>query len=140
MNFFYGRYGVDVLSLFLIIISWFFNFNRYTSIIGIFLLLIAIFRTFSKNISKRSSELYKFIGLINKILNRFGKNIPYNLPIAKLDSIPAAFSALKYKFAQNRKFKIVSCPKCGQKLRLPRGQKKIIVTCKKCSHEFRMKT
>lgn len=140
MNFFYGRYGIDVLSLFLVIISGFFNFNRYTNIIGLILLLIAVFRTFSKNISKRTSELYKFIGFLNKILNRFGKSIPYNLPVAKLDSIPVAFAHLKYKFTQYRKYKIVSCPNCGQKLRLPRGQKKIIVTCKRCSHEFRMKT
>ena len=34
MNFFYGRYGIDVLSLFLVIISGFFNFNLVAVIFG----------------------------------------------------------------------------------------------------------
>ena len=41
---------------------------------------------------------------------------------------------------QKRQYKIVKCPNCGQKLRLPRGQKKTIVTCKMCRFEFKERT
>ncbi|MBD7913204.1 MULTISPECIES: hypothetical protein [Clostridium] len=140
MNIFYGTYGFDFLSIFLLILSTFFNFDRYPRIVSVLLIIIVIYRAFSKNIYKRSSELSKFISIINKVLGKFGKGIPYNLPRIGLEGIPAGFGQIKYNISQKRKFKIVKCPNCSQKLRLPRGQKKIIVTCKKCSHEFKMKT
>lgn len=140
MNIFYGAYGIDILSIFLLIISSLLNMNRYTSMLGLLLLLLIIYRTFSKNIYKRTIELNKFTTFINKILSRFGKRLPDNLPRASLDHIGFLFSNLKYKLDQKIKFKIVPCPKCGQKLRLPRGKKYIIVTCRRCSHEFRIKT
>lgn len=73
MNIFYGAYGIDVLSIFLIIISSFLNMNRHTSMLGFLLLLLVIYRTFSKNIYKRTNELNKFTNYINKILSKFGK-------------------------------------------------------------------
>ena len=140
MNIFYGTYGFDILSVFLLIISLLFNLGGYTRIIGFFLLIVVLFRAFSKNIYKRSQELNKFIAIVNKLLNRFGKSIPYNIPRTSLESIPLAFKQLFTNLKQKTKYKIVKCPNCGQKLRLPRGQKKIIVTCKKCSQEFKMRT
>ncbi len=140
MNIYYGAYGIDILSIFLIIISSFLNMNRYTSILGLLLLLLVIYRTFSKNIYKRTNELNKFTNYINKILSKFGKSLPYNLPRISLNSIGVLFDTLKYKLNQKTKFKIVSCPNCKQKLRLPRLKKHVIVTCKRCSHEFRVRT
>lgn len=140
MNIFYGAYGIDILSIFLIIISSFLNMNRYTSILGFLLLLLAIYRTFSKNIYKRTNELNKFTNYVNKLLSKFGKSLPDNLPRISLNSIGVLFDTLKYKLTQKTKFKIVSCPNCKQKLRLPRLRKRVIVTCKRCSHEFRVRT
>lgn len=140
MNFFRGAYGFDILSIFLLFISMLFNFGRHTRLLGTLLTLVVLFRAFSKNTYKRSSELYKFTNLVNRLLARFGKRLPDNMPRASFENFPLVFSQLKYKFNQSRQFKIVKCPNCAQKLRLPRGQKKIIVTCKKCRHEFKMKT
>jgi hypothetical protein len=140
MNLFYGTYGFDVFSIFLLILSTFLNFGRYSRMVSVLLILIVIFRAFSKNIYKRSAELSKFISILNKILGKFGKQLPYNLPRIGLEGIPEGFKRIKYSFKEKRKFKIVKCPNCKQKLRLPKGQKKIIVTCKKCKHEFKMKT
>lgn len=139
MNIFYGAYGIDLLSIFLLIISFFLGFNYYTNFLGLILNIFVIYRTFSKNIFKRTNELNKFLSIINKILSKFNKSIPYNLPRMTLDHIPQAFNMLKYKLNQKRKFKIISCPRCGQKLRLPRIHKNVIVTCKKCSNEFKTK-
>ena len=35
---------------------------------------------------------------------------------------------------------VVTCPNCGQKLRLPRRKGKIIATSKRCHNEFRLRT
>ena len=102
--------------------------------------MYVIYRAFSKNIYKRYNELYKFTNLANKVLFRFGKRLPDNMPRTSLENIPLIFSQLKYVINQKRQYKIVKCPNCGQKLRLPRRQKKIIVTCKICKFEFKERT
>lgn len=144
MNFLSGTYGFDFLSIFLLILGTFFSFGEHTRYISYFLTIIVIFRAFSKNTYKRNAELIKFTSLLNKILGKFGKRLPYPLPKASLESYSILFRQMKSNWAQkrqsNKKYKIVKCPKCKQKLRLPRGQKAIIVTCKKCCHEFKMKT
>lgn len=141
MNIFYGSYGFDLFSFFLLVLSTLFNFGRYPRMISYLLIIVVLFRAFSKNIYKRSAELTKFINILNRVLGRFGKQIPYNMiPRIGLEGIPQGFKQIKYYFIEKRKFKIVQCPNCKQKLRLPRGQNKIIVTCKRCNHEFRMKT
>lgn len=140
MNIFYGTYGFDILSVFLLLVSLLLNLGRHTGIIGFLILIFVLFRAFSKNIYKRTQELNKFISIINRLLGRFGKSIPYNIPRTSLESIPLAFKQIINNLKQKTKYKIVKCPNCGQKLRLPRGQKKIIVTCKRCSHEFKMRT
>ncbi|MBP1888774.1 putative Zn-finger protein [Clostridium moniliforme] len=140
MKIFYGAYGFDILSIFMLLLTSLLGFNYYTKILGTVLLILVIYRAFSKNIYKRTAELNKFIDIINKPLSKFGKRIPYNLPRISLDNIPMLFNRIKYNINQKVKFKIVKCPNCGQKLRLPRCKKRIIVTCRRCSHEFRIKT
>ncbi|WP_297631222.1 hypothetical protein [uncultured Clostridium sp.] len=154
MKFLYGRYGIDILSVFLLFVSSLLNLTRYTYYFGLALLLLIIFRAFSRNKSKRIEENNKFITFVNKFLKRFNKQLPYNVPAINFDSIPYIKQAYSIYKAQknmrkaqkarekeaNKNFKIVSCPKCGQKLKLPKGKNKIIVTCKRCGHEFKMKT
>lgn len=43
-------------------------------------------------------------------------------------------------FAGHRDYKIFKCPKCGQKLRVPRHKGKIAIHCRKCGEEFIRKT
>lgn len=140
MNFLYGAYGFDLLSMFLLVLSFIFSFMRHTRILAMILNLIVLYRAFSKNTYKRSLELNKFTNLLNKILVKFGRQLPNNFPRATLDGIPRLFNELKYSLNQKTKFKIVVCPRCNQKLRLPRGKKNIIVTCRKCSYEFKART
>ncbi len=47
---------------------------------------------------------------------------------------------LQKNIKQWKHYKIISCPSCQQKLRLPRKQGNIVVTCPKCSQEFKMRT
>ena len=134
-----GTYGFDILSIFLLLISLFLNFGRIPRLISLVLSAIVIFRAFSKNIYKRSQELNKFTSAVNNILRKFNKQLPYMTNVS-LELIPPMFTRLKYDIHQKIKYKIVSCPNCGQKLRLPRRKGKIIVTCKRCHNEFNLRT
>ncbi|GAB6170493.1 Zn-finger containing protein [Clostridium carnis] len=140
MKFLQGTYGVDLLSIVLLIIGSLLGNWYYTSIFGYILIFLSIFRALSKDIFSRKRELIKFTTLINRLLGRFGKSLPHQLPILNLNNIFFLFDKVKYYFSQKNQFKITKCPKCGQKLRLPRGKGKIIVTCKNCSTKFDLKT
>lgn len=140
MNFFYGTYGFDILSIFLVLLSIIFNFSRYTYLLGALLLFVAVYRAFSKNIYKRKSELNKFLAIANKILGKFGMKLPATLPNFSLNNIPLLIQQFKSYLNYKKQYKIITCPQCSQKLRLPRGKGSLVVTCKKCKHEFKLKT
>ena len=140
MNFFKGSYGFDMLSVFLILISSIFNIWDVTKLLGIVLVLIALYRAFSKDIFRRKMELSKFTNFANKILSKFGKKLPSAMPNLDLNSLLMAFSQIKMSMEQRKRYKIIKCPSCKQKLRLPRGKGKIVVTCKKCSNKFDSRT
>ncbi len=76
----------------------------------------------------------------NRFLSKFNKAIPSNLPVFHFGDCVPIFSNFKRWFNEKKNYKIVKCPKCGQKLRLPRGKGKITVTCKRCFYEFKMKS
>jgi len=113
-----NRNGIDELNIFLIkvylvliIINMFLK-NNIIDYIETFLLIILIYRLFSKNISLRRKENDEFIKLKNKL-----------------------------KFKQRKDDHIYKkCPKCKKLLKLPlpykRGIKSVI--CPKCKKEFKM--
>ena len=140
MNYYNSTYGLDILSLILILISSIFNCFPRTRFIAIVIMVYALYRCLSTYIMKRNGELQKFYSIMDKVFMKFNKRFPKNLPVFHFKDLSPIFNNIKYKFTQRTKFKIVSCPKCGQKLRLPRKKGHITVTCKKCKHEFKMKT
>lgn len=144
MRIFYGSYGFDILSIFLMVLSCILSLFNITSLAGLAIFIFAIYRAFSKKTYKRINELNKFTSIVNNILSKFNKKLPDALPRWTFNNIPTFFNQVKYEAqykANNfKKYKIVKCPKCKQKLRLPRGKGKIIVTCKSCSHKFKMRT
>lgn len=140
MNFLQGSYGIDLLSLFLILLSCILNIWDFTSFISLILLVYAFYRAFSKNVYKRREEYNVFYTYTNKLLSKFGKSIPYNLPNLDFNKLPLLIAPLKSKFYEFKNFKVVKCPNCNQKLRLPRGKGSIVVTCKKCSNKFDLRT
>ncbi len=130
MNFFrklmYGRYGVDQLSIAIIILSFAISIissiaDFYPlSLLSFILIIVAYVRIFSKNISKRYGENIKFLKLWNPIKAK------------------AQVRINRMKYMKTHKY--FSCPNCKQSLRVPRGQGKITVTCPKCKTEFSKKS
>lgn len=140
MNFLNDSYGLDFLSIFLILVSSFFNLFFITRLLASIILVIALYRVFSRNITKRQQELRSFCIHSNKFLRRFNKTLPNNLPVFHFRDLSPIFFNFKRWFKEKQNFKIVKCPRCSQKLRLPRHKGRITVTCKRCLHEFKLKT
>lgn len=139
-----GRYGFDLLSQILLLFGCIFLLWKFTLPFGVILITVSLYRVFSRDIVCRQKEKIKFENWLRKTFNIENNKHSY---YGNKDF----FHRLKYNFTQyknniinyinsKKNYKIVKCPKCGQKLRLPRGKGKIIVTCKKCSNEFKIRT
>ncbi|MGI6230784.1 MAG: hypothetical protein ACOYJL_07760 [Tractidigestivibacter sp.] len=122
-----GRRGPDdlasfcvVISFILIIISLFTPQSSVLSFIALALVIYAIWRMCSKNVYARIKEN-------NSFLNALGPVRPW------IQNPKAAWK-------EKREYKHVKCPKCGQKIRVPRGKGKLRVTCPKCHEKFEMKS
>ena len=125
-KFMQGRYGVDSLSRFLsvvllvIIVLGLFIRIPFSGLITLALLIILYWRMFSRNIPKRYEENQKFLHIRDKFLGRvssFGSNL-----------------------SQMKDYHIYKCPRCNQKIRIPRGKGHIMVRCPRCGFEFHKKS
>ena len=121
-----GRLAIDELSLFLILISFvaaifliFLSFNQFILFTWI-PILIAYWRSFSKNKARRSRE--------NQIFTK------RYYPIASF------FKNTLRRITFKKDHVYFSCKKCKQQLRIPKKTGHIKVTCPKCSYSFIKKT
>lgn len=121
-----GRYGNDSLNNFIMISAlvfmllnafWWKNGIVYTVVWA--LLILNIFRSYSRNIYKRRMENSKFQTLVKPITKRFG---------------------LAKKQKTDKEHRYFICPSCSQNVRVPRGKGKIVITCPKCGNKFERKS
>lgn len=113
-------YGFDKLSKYLLIIGCVLTITKYTAIGGYAIIVYGIWRILSKNKYKRQRELFVFENCIFTVKQKF-----YRCELSISDF---------------RKYKIFKCPKCSQKLRIPRKKGKVVISCKKCGTEFKGKS
>lgn len=124
-RFMWGRYGNDRFNQFLMIVALvclalsFFGL-RIFYVLALALLVYVYYRMFSRNMSKRSAENQWYLKKEMKVRSWWHRR--------------------KKLFAGHRDYKILQCPKCGQKLRVPRHKGKIAIHCRKCGEEFIRKT
>ena len=135
-RFMIGRYGADELNKFLIICGWAlllmgFVLSGIDSTVTVSLgsalvtiswavLIFSIFRTLSKNTSRRAAENYKYFTYKNKVL-RWWKGI-------------------KARWQDRKTHRYFRCPQCKATVRVPRGKGTIRITCPKCKNQFVKKT
>lgn len=112
-----GRYGLDDLGkitmdilVVMIFISFFLRFKILRVIIWIGIFWW-LFRILSKNRGARNAENEKYLRWRQKRISQARSNE-----------------------------KIFQCPKCGQKVRVPKGKGKIAIRCPKCNHQFVKRT
>ena len=121
-DFFSGRYGVDQLGRFLLIVATIsvilsaYLGSSYLYMINVVLLTFALVRVMSRNYSARLEENDKYLDLRNRLFGIFHKE-----------------SAKKVNDPSYRYYR---CPRCSQKIRVPKGKGNISVRCPKCKAEF----
>lgn len=121
-----GRYGIDQLSIALLIaylpVSIVAQLSRISllNLLGLALLVVCYFRIFSRNIVKRRQENQTFLVKWYPVRNWF------NLKILRIKDRKV-----------HRYFK---CPSCSQKVRVPKGKGEIRITCPQCKKNFVKRT
>ena len=135
-KFMMGRYGADELNRFLTICGWVLLLLGFllsginkgaTMTIGSLLvslswavLIWSVFRTLSRNTSRRAAENYRYFVYKNKVLGWF--------------------RGLKKRWQDRKVYRYFRCPQCHATVRVPKGKVKIRITCPKCKHQFIKKT
>lgn len=125
-----GRYGEDELSRFLLIVllvllvANMFVGNAVVGTVTAALLFWVYFRMFSRNTAKRWEENQRYLRIKEKIAGFF------HIGQGKGSGQDNA----------NADYRIYRCPKCGQKIRIPKGHGKVEITCPKCRTRFRKRT
>lgn len=124
-RFMMGRYGMDqlyiglfVLYLVLILINSFLRWPVLTYGDNL-ILLIMVFRFFSRNIPKRRRENEAFLRMLGPFKGSFA-----------------------YRSRQLREIRTHAyhkCPRCRATLRFPRKEGKFPVTCPQCGHKFNIR-
>lgn len=129
MRFMSGRYGNDKLNnhlLGLYFIVWILNVIIWSDIVSLvldllqlFLMIVIVYRMFSRNIYKRQKENQSFI-------KTFGNILPdYNL--------------LYSKFRDRHTHIYKKCPNCKSVLRLKKIEGEHTARCPKCSEQVKVK-
>lgn len=136
VKFFREFYGWDRFSKIILIFGIFLFVTRDAWILGTALIIYSIWRSKSTNVHGRNNQKFVFEN-VKRNLNYNIFNLKQNMKLIKIK-----FKKYKpfEKLKEKRNYIITACPKCAQKLRLPKGKGKIVVTCSKCNSEFRLKT
>ena len=124
-----GRNGNDALNRFLLVIDFAIIFlsiifsktmSRFLMPLAIVLLGFAYFRMLSRDLTRRSSENYKYLMIKEKAMSRL--------------------RLIKERWAQRKDYKFFICPACRATLRVPKGRGKVKIVCRKCGNSFTGKT
>lgn len=127
---FNGRYGMDELSRFMLIISAIlFVLNifvrvRFLWVVAVILLILVYSRAFSRFYDKRRAENMKFL----EMKNNFGRRKPGAGAAGGGFSRPGS--------AKNDGKRVLICPYCKEKLRVPVGAGTIKINCPHCHQQF----
>lgn len=125
-RFMQGRYGTDdfykflfLVALICIVLNWFIK-SSALSFVTTLILVYAMYRVLSRNHSARYTENQKYLNATAKFRYWFDQ---------------------QKKLMEERKYHhIYTCPKCRQKIRIPKGKGKIMVRCPKCHYEFQKRS
>lgn len=122
-RFMQGRYGSDVLTLFLMCVGIGLNivsmFVPFFSLFALAIFVFAVWRMLSRNIYARQKENAAYLRGWYRVKNFFLHLGPR---------------------ADAKTHKHYKCPGCRQEVRVPRGKGKILITCPRCGKKFEKKT
>ncbi len=121
-----GRNGMDALNLGLLIVAVLISaigiFARTQAsynvvrVVSALLIVVAIWRMFSRKIEKRQKENARFLELTA--------------------GLRTTFANLSGRLRGDKTHKFFTCPNCRNRLRVPAGKGKIEIACPKCGTRF----
>ncbi len=125
-RFMYGRYGIDELGSFMILVSLiiaalsFVPILSFLGFVPMVIIILSYIRCFSKNHTKRRNELDKYLKLKGRIRD---------------------WTSLRKRKHRDRKtHRYFKCKLCKKILRVPKGKGKIEIICPKCRSRIIKKT
>ena len=125
LAFYRSIYGVDQLNLFILIVAIVVSLIGrlldipFTSLLYLALVVLWLFRFFSKNFVLRSNENRKYL----EIISAFKKRVDFE----------------KRRYADRKTHVYRKCKHCKANVRLPRKKGLHTVKCPKCSERFEVK-
>lgn len=117
-----GRNGSDELGTAVVAVSFvlllinLFTGARWVSVLALAAALYACWRISSTNVAARRAENQRFLSLLEPVLKR----------------APRTHGSA----SQAQDYLHLSCPECGQRVRVPRGKGNIRITCPTCQNKF----
>ncbi|WP_010263803.1 Zn-finger domain-containing protein [Treponema primitia] len=117
-----GRYGHDelnrvfsALALALCFVSVIIRWPPLSSL-SMALVIICVFRSFSKNTGARVREANYYFSLKSKLIRFFG--------------------GAAENVRQRMTHRIFTCPSCGRRCKVPKGKGRVKITCRHCGTQF----
>jgi ribosomal protein S27E len=132
-----GRYGSDQFSIALLVFYCILLLLSSVlrlgilNILAIAVLFWCLWRMLSRNREKRWKENEWFLSWWNPVWK-------WMRGISSRFHAEQEFAAMKAR--DKGTFRYYKCPKCGNKLRVPKGKGKIAITCPVCHNEFIKRT
>ena len=125
-RFMYGRYGYDQYSMFITFVSFVLMIAGLTSkkmafyYISMAGYIYSMYRTYSRNITKRSAECNRYVRVKYRVISyfRFRKN----------------------RWKERKTHRYFRCPDCKIWLRVPKGNGRIRIHCSGCGKVIEKKT
>lgn len=148
-QFMQGRYGVDRFGQFLsrltciLILVNIFLPSAILWWICLALIAYMFFRMVSRNTPARYKENERFeqaaAGIRKFFTTGKGGGFVYRVKNG-FSSFWYSMTHWKEERERNKGYHIYKCPRCHQKIRIPKGKGHIMVTCPKCGFEFHKKS
>lgn len=136
-RFMYGRYGTDSLNKFLLVVALvcivvgFFWHGYLLRLLTVAVLILIYCRMFSRNFAARGRENQRYLELTSRFRKKNCARGSYRSGTAYGGSCP-----WNARTQRDKTHKILRCPSCGEKLRVPKGVGKISITCPHCALKF----
>ncbi len=136
-----GRNGNDNLNSFILAVTFILIIvnlfvRKYTFVLSLViwgLIILAYLRMFSRNTQKRYRENTRYLLLKQKVLDFFAGRTK-GVRDAYRQQEPRSERASRPR--SDAEHRIFRCPKCSQRVRVPRGRGKIEITCPRCGEIF----
>lgn len=141
-QFMQGRYGMDELGRFLLILAAIivlasnFRFLHILYLPGLLLLAYTYFRIMSRNIYKRQQENQKYVALKSRF--SMGKSRKTNMQQGPWTGSTGQNTGYGYANTANssHSYNFYRCKNCGQTVRVPKGKGTVKITCPGCGNSF----